>query len=138
MAPVVDRFERKRFLLAIFIAFAVATLMCGVARSLEEMIVYRAIIGAAEAGLLPASLMALVIWFPKAKIATGSIDQHWAVATDAYAIPVARELDASRVFLAGAFTSVEGVARGATAIVATTATSDVIFVDNLGDPDCIQ
>lgn len=68
----------------------------------------------------------------------GIIDQSWAVATDAYAMPVARELDSSRVFLAGAFTTVEGVARGATAVVATTATSDVIFVDDLGDPACIE
>ncbi|MES3020275.1 MAG: MFS transporter [Pseudomonadota bacterium] len=66
----VDRFGTRRTLSGFVIIWSAATLACGAARSLEEMIVYRAIIGAAEAGLLPASLMALVIWFPKAKIAT--------------------------------------------------------------------
>jgi MFS transporter, ACS family, hexuronate transporter len=66
----VDKYGTRRTLSAFVIIWSAATLACGVARSLPEMIVYRAIIGAAEAGLLPASLMALVIWFPKAKIAT--------------------------------------------------------------------
>lgn len=65
-----DKFGTRRTLSAFVIIWSAATLLCGVARSLDEMIVYRAIIGAAEAGLLPASLMALVIWFPKAKIGT--------------------------------------------------------------------
>ncbi|QBE61921.1 MFS transporter [Pseudoduganella lutea] len=66
----VDRYGTRRTLSTFVILWSSATLLCGVARSLEEMIVYRAIIGAAEAGLLPASMMALVIWFPKAKIGT--------------------------------------------------------------------
>lgn len=66
----VDRYGTRRTLSAFVVIWSAATLACGVARSLPEMIVYRAIIGAAEAGLLPASLMALVIWFPKARIAT--------------------------------------------------------------------
>lgn len=66
----VDRYGTRRTLSAFVVIWSTATLLCGIARSLEEMIVYRAIIGAAEAGLLPASLMALVIWFPKAKIGT--------------------------------------------------------------------
>lgn len=66
----VDRFGTRRTLSAFVIIWSAATLACGVARSLPEMVVYRAIIGAAEAGLLPASMMALIIWFPKAKIAT--------------------------------------------------------------------
>ncbi len=66
----VDKYGTRRTLSVFVIIWSSATLACGLARSLEEMIVYRAIIGAAEAGLLPASLMALVIWFPKAKIGT--------------------------------------------------------------------
>lgn len=65
-----DRYGTRRTLSGFVIVWSAATLLCGFARSLDEMIVYRAIIGAAEAGLLPASLMALVIWFPKSKIGT--------------------------------------------------------------------
>jgi ACS family hexuronate transporter-like MFS transporter len=65
-----DRFGTRRTLSAFVIVWSAATLACGIAGSLQEMIVYRAVIGAAEAGLLPASLMALVIWFPKARIGT--------------------------------------------------------------------
>ncbi len=65
-----DRYGTRRTLSGFVLVWSGATLMCGLARSLEEMAVYRAVIGAAEAGLLPASLMALVIWFPKAKIGT--------------------------------------------------------------------
>lgn len=66
----VDRFGTRRTLSAFVTIWSLATLACGLARSLPEMIVYRAIIGAAEAGLLPASLMALVTWFPRARIGT--------------------------------------------------------------------
>lgn len=66
----VDRYGTRRTLSCFVIVWSAATLACGLARSLPEMIVYRAIIGMAEAGLLPASLMALVIWFPKSRIAT--------------------------------------------------------------------
>jgi ACS family hexuronate transporter-like MFS transporter len=66
----VDRYGTRRTLASFVLVWSSATLACGLARSLPEMIVYRAIIGAAEAGLLPASLMALVIWFPTSQIAT--------------------------------------------------------------------
>ena len=45
MAPVVDRFERKRFLLGIFLAFAVATFMCAVAPSFQLLLIARGLAG---------------------------------------------------------------------------------------------
>ena len=45
MAPVVDRFERKRFLLGIFLAFAVATFLCAVAPSFLWLIIARGLAG---------------------------------------------------------------------------------------------
>ena len=66
----VDRFGSRRTLSVFVIIWSVATIACGFARSLEELIAYRAIIGATEAGLLPASLFALVRWFPRGKMGT--------------------------------------------------------------------
>jgi len=66
----VDRFGSRRTLSVFVIIWSTATIACGFARSLPELIAYRAIIGATEAGLLPASLYALVRWFPKTKMGT--------------------------------------------------------------------
>ena len=66
----VDRYGSRRTLSVFVIIWSSATIACGFARSLEELIAYRAIIGAAEAGLLPASLFALVRWFPKGRMGT--------------------------------------------------------------------
>jgi ACS family hexuronate transporter-like MFS transporter len=66
----VDRYGSRRTLSVFVIIWSTATIACGFARSLPELIAYRAIIGATEAGLLPASLFALVRWFPKAKMGT--------------------------------------------------------------------
>jgi len=68
----VDRFGSRRTLTAFAIVWSAATIACGFARSYPELLAYRAIIGAAEAGLLPASLAALVVWFPKSRIATAA------------------------------------------------------------------
>lgn len=45
MAPIVDRFERKRFLLGVFIAFAVATLLCAAAPSFPLLLIARGLAG---------------------------------------------------------------------------------------------
>ena len=45
MAPVVDRFERKGFLLAIFLAFALATLMCAAAPNYSLLLIVRGLAG---------------------------------------------------------------------------------------------
>jgi len=66
----VDRFGSRRTLTIFVIIWSLATIACGFARTYPELIAYRAIVGAAEAGLLPASLAALVVWFPKSRIAT--------------------------------------------------------------------
>ena len=45
-------------------------MLSGLARSFEELLAYRALLGAAEAGLTPATIYALVRWFPREKLAT--------------------------------------------------------------------
>jgi ACS family hexuronate transporter-like MFS transporter len=66
----VDRFG-SRLTLALFIAiWSAASILSGYARSYHELAVYRAILGAAEAGLTPATIYALVRWFPKERLAT--------------------------------------------------------------------
>ncbi|HEX8555331.1 MAG TPA: MFS transporter, partial [Sphingomonas sp.] len=66
----VDRYGSRRTLSIFVIIWSAGTIACGFARSMPELIAYRAIIGAAEAGLLPASLAALIVWFPKARMGT--------------------------------------------------------------------
>lgn len=45
MAPVVDRFERKRFLLGIFVAFAIATLLCALSPGFTTLLIARGLAG---------------------------------------------------------------------------------------------
>ncbi len=66
----VDRYGSRRTLAVFVTIWSAGTIACGFARSMPELIAYRAIIGAAEAGLLPASLLALIVWFPKARMGT--------------------------------------------------------------------
>ena len=66
----VDRYGSRRTLSVFVIIWSSATIACGFAQSLPELIAYRAVIGATEAGLLPASLYALVRWFPRGKMGT--------------------------------------------------------------------
>lgn len=70
----VDRFGSRRVLSICVVIWSGATLACGIAQSFDELVAYRIVLGAAEAGLLPASMYALVMWFPKTRIGTaGSI-----------------------------------------------------------------
>lgn len=65
-----DRFG-SRVMLTVFIAvWSVASVLSGTARSFPELAIYRALLGAAEAGLTPATIYALVRWFPKERLAT--------------------------------------------------------------------
>ena len=45
MAPIVDRFERKRFLLGIFLAFAIATLLCALSPGFTTLLLARGLAG---------------------------------------------------------------------------------------------
>lgn len=65
---IVDRFgTRGPFTLFVTI-WSIATLGCGLANSFPELVAWRAVLGAAEAGLLPVTIVALVNWFPKDRI----------------------------------------------------------------------
>jgi ACS family hexuronate transporter-like MFS transporter len=66
----VDMFG-SRVMLTLFITlWSVAAILSGLARSLPELAAYRFVLGAAEAGLTPATLYALVRWFPRERLAT--------------------------------------------------------------------
>ncbi|MGV0954373.1 MAG: MFS transporter [Fluviibacter sp.] len=83
MAPVVDRFERKRFLLAIFIAFAVATLMCGLAPSYALLLVARGLAGifGGMMGAMVHTVVADAIPFERRAKATGYVATAFSVSS---------------------------------------------------------
>jgi len=65
---IVDRYgTRGPFTIFVGI-WSIATLGCGLANSFAELVAWRAVLGAAEAGLLPVTIVALVNWFPKDRI----------------------------------------------------------------------
>jgi ACS family hexuronate transporter-like MFS transporter len=66
----VDRWGSRKSLTLFILIWSFATILMGVASSFEELVVYRAILGAAEAGLVPATVYALVRWFPRDSLAT--------------------------------------------------------------------
>jgi ACS family hexuronate transporter-like MFS transporter len=66
----VDRFGSRASLTAFILIWSAATVMSGLANSYHELLVFRAVLGAAEAGLVPATIAALVVWFPRARVAT--------------------------------------------------------------------
>src|ERR1700683_670907 len=62
-----SRFGRKRyFLLSVFV-FVVASALCGAARSLDQMVVFRLLQGAAGAAMIPSSQAILMETFPPAE-----------------------------------------------------------------------
>lgn len=66
----VDRWGSRKSLTLFIIIWSLATVLMGFARTFEELVIYRAILGAAEAGLVPATVYALVRWFPRDALAT--------------------------------------------------------------------
>jgi DHA2 family multidrug resistance protein len=61
------RYGRKRLLLWSMTAFTIASMLCGSATSLEEMVVYRLLQGAAGAALVPLSQAVLLDTYPQEK-----------------------------------------------------------------------
>ncbi len=59
-----SRFGRKRYFLFSVFAFVAASAMCGAARSLDQMIAFRLIQGAAGAAMIPSSQAILMETFP--------------------------------------------------------------------------
>jgi MFS transporter, DHA2 family, multidrug resistance protein len=62
------RFGRKPMFLISISAFTVASMLCGVATSLEEMVIFRLIQGLAGASLMPLSQTVMLDIFPQAQI----------------------------------------------------------------------
>ena len=83
MAPVVDRFERKRFLLAIFLAFALATLLCAAAPNYSLLLVARGLAGifGGMMGALVHTMVADAIPFERRAKATGYIATAFSVSS---------------------------------------------------------
>ncbi len=61
---VASRFGRKRYFLGSVMLFVIASALCGVARSLDEMVVFRLLQGAAGAAMMPLSQAILMETFP--------------------------------------------------------------------------
>ncbi|MCC7046699.1 MAG: DHA2 family efflux MFS transporter permease subunit [Alphaproteobacteria bacterium] len=61
------RFGRKRFLLASVAGFTVASLLCGIAASLEQMVVFRLLQGIFGAPLVPLSQAVLLDYYPRSE-----------------------------------------------------------------------
>lgn len=59
------RFGRKRFLLVTVAGFTVASMLCGLAASLEQMVVFRLLQGVFGAPLVPMSQSVLLDYYPK-------------------------------------------------------------------------
>jgi len=89
MAPVVDRFERKRFLLAIFLAFAVATLLCALSPGFITLLLARGLAGifGGMMGAMVHTIVADAIPFERRAKATGYVATAFSVSSIA-GVPV--------------------------------------------------
>ena len=89
IAPIVDRFERKRFLLGIFFAFAVATFMCAVAPSFPLLLIARGLAGVfgGVMGALIHTIVADAIPFERRAKATSYVATAFSVSSIA-GVPV--------------------------------------------------
>ena len=83
IAPVVDRFERKRFLLAIFAAFAVATLLCALSPGFLTLIIARGLAGVfgGMMGAIVHTMVADAIPFERRAKATGYVATAFSVSS---------------------------------------------------------
>ena len=83
MAPVVDRFERKRFLLVVFLAFALATLLCAAAPNYSLLLVARGLAGifGGMMGALVHTMLADAIPFERRAKATGYVATAFSVSS---------------------------------------------------------
>ena len=83
MAPVVDRFERKRFLLVIFMAFALATLLCAAAPNFSLLLIARGLAGVfgGMMGALVHTMVADAVPFERRAMATGYVATAFSVSS---------------------------------------------------------
>lgn len=68
----IDRWGTRVMSLVFIGAMSAATLLNGLARNFEEMFLCRMLLGAAEAGIIPASILFVVTWFPASRRATAA------------------------------------------------------------------
>jgi ACS family hexuronate transporter-like MFS transporter len=66
----VDRWGTRAMSVVFIGAMSVATIMTGLSRGFSELVVFRILLGVAEAGIMPAAILFVVIWFPKELRAT--------------------------------------------------------------------
>lgn len=83
IAPIVDRFERKRFLLAIFAAFAIATLLCALSPGFLTLLIARGLAGVfgGMMGALVHTMVADAIPFERRAQATGFVATAFSVSS---------------------------------------------------------
>jgi DHA2 family multidrug resistance protein len=62
-----DKFGRKRLFVACVVGFTLASMLCGAATSLEQLVLFRALQGALGAGLVPLSQAVLLDTYPREK-----------------------------------------------------------------------
>ncbi len=67
-----DRWGTRTMSLIFIGAMSAATLLNGLARNFEEMFLCRVLLGAAEAGIIPASILFVYTWFPEDRRATAA------------------------------------------------------------------
>src|SRR5260221_14511491 len=72
-----DRFGRKRLFLSSVVGFVVASVLCGIASSLTEIVLYRLLQGVFGAALVPLSQAVLLDTWPREK--QGSAMAMWGV-----------------------------------------------------------
>ena len=63
---IADRFGRKKLFIACAAGFTVASLLCGLAQSIEQMVAFRLLQGMFGAGLVPLSQSVMLDLYPAA------------------------------------------------------------------------
>ena len=83
MAPIVDRFERKRFLLGIFLAFAIATVLCALSPGFTTLLLARGLAGVfgGMMGAMVHTMVADAIPFERRAKATGYVATAFSVSS---------------------------------------------------------
>lgn len=86
----IDRNGTRRMMPVFVGAMSLSTIICGLASNYSEMVVGRALLGAAEAGVVPAVLVAVFTWFPPTRRGTAStINEPINIAGQVIATPLA-------------------------------------------------
>jgi sugar phosphate permease len=62
-----EHWSPKKFISVLLIAWAICAVGCGLARSYQEMLVLRLLLGVSESGVFPATLILLSHWFTRAE-----------------------------------------------------------------------